>query len=70
MAGTPRWPGGWFSGSFHDGRAGWPSIVLSNDQVAPPSRLSNTPGISAPAKIRPLAAVSPDTFDSLSGPSP
>jgi hypothetical protein len=44
--------------------------VLSTDQVAPPSRLSKTPGFSAPAKILPSVAVRPETFDSFIGPSP
>src|SRR5207247_790604 len=61
----PRWPGGWLAGSFHLSRPGWPSSVLSSDQVAPPSRLSNTPAASAPASTRPCAAVRPETFESL-----
>jgi hypothetical protein len=70
IAGTPRWPGGWFAGSFHDSRAGWPSIVDSSDHVAPPSRLSKTPGASTPAKMRPFAAVRPEILETFSGPSP
>ena len=40
----PRCPGGWFDGMFHASRPGWPSSVLSSDQVRAPSRLSKTPG--------------------------
>ena len=64
----PRWPGGWFAGSFHSSRPGWPSSVESRDHVAPSSRLSNTPADSAPARSRPCAAVRPETFDSLRSP--
>jgi hypothetical protein len=28
IAGTPRCPGGWFAGSFHDSRSGCPSSVV------------------------------------------
>ena len=28
----PRWPGGWFAGSSHSSRPGWPSSVDSFDQ--------------------------------------
>jgi hypothetical protein len=69
IAGMPRWPGGWFSGMFQSSRPGCPSSVLLSDQVAPPSRLSNTPAASAPASTRPCAADSPDTFESFSSPS-
>ena len=57
--------GGWFSGMFQSSRPGWPSSVLLSDQLAPPSRLSNTPAASAPASTRPCAADSPDTFESF-----
>ena len=49
----PRCPGGWLAGSFHPSLPGWPSSVLRIFHVWPPSLLSNTPGISAPAKSRP-----------------
>ena len=66
IAGRPRWPGGWFAGSFQASRPGCPSSVLSSDQVTPPSLLSKIPADSAPARSRPCAAVRPDTFDSFS----
>ena len=65
IAGSPRWPGGCLPGSFQSPRPGWPSSVLRSDQVAPPSRLSNTPAASAPASSRPCAAVRPEIFESL-----
>ena len=36
----PRWPGGWFAGSFQTSLPGWPSSVLRSDHVLPPSRRS------------------------------
>src|SRR5258707_2096544 len=61
----PRWPGGWFAGSFHLSLPGMPSSVERRDHVAPPSVLSKMPGDSAPASRRPCAAVRPETFEIL-----
>ena len=65
----PRWPGGWFAGSFQASLPGWPASVLSSDHVVPPSVDSKMPGASTPANRRPCAAVSPEILDSFSPPS-
>ena len=49
VARAAGWPG-----RSSASRPGWPSSVLSSDQVAPPSRLSNTPAASAPASSAPV----------------
>ena len=56
---------GWRGRSRRRG-PGWPSSVLSSDQVCAPSRLSKTPQPSPPASRRPCAAVRPEIFESFS----
>ena len=53
------------SGTFHFVRPGWPSSVLTSDQVWPSSLLSNTPAASAPTRTRPCAAAMPESLDSF-----
>src|SRR5205807_977948 len=65
----PRLPGGWFAGSFHLSRFGWPSSVLTSENVLPPSVLSKIPHASAPTKRRPLAELRLEILFSFSSES-